>query len=318
MEKDFGNDNDYICDYEFKNKILTENVIKCDCKGIRYCEICKSDKFSIINKKIENDQNLKIIEITPTKTQIKENLTLFEYKDENFDNNFNGFYVVENVLNETELNRIINEINETNWINSQSGRKKQDFGVKINYKKKKIKSDFNEIIFPNYKEIIENKTNDYILSIKEYFKNDKYCEKIKSQDMHVGNLNYFTIHEIGNLRYCKELGSHIEPHIDDAWIWGDRIVGFNIFGEAQLTFLIFKDSLFDSFIENSLEDRKEIKKRIKLEINIPLKSNMMYIMSGSSRYNWFHEVKPHSIKSERVVITCREFTENIKNELKLL
>lgn len=268
----------------------------CICKGIRHCEICKEIKSEILAKKQEMVKNIEYIDLFPIKKKISDNIFSFELErkeSENFNiEAFNGFFVINNVMNDYEYQEIMREVNTYEWVNSQSGRKKQDFGVKINYKKKKIKSEFKDIIFPSYKKIIEEKTNSILLEINKFYKGDKELgDKL-------GNFNNFIIHEIGNLLYSKHLGAHIEPHIDDVWIWGDRIIGFNLLGSAEMTFSYLKEIQTD--------------KKIKYEINIPIKPNQLYIMCGNARNKWFHEVKANSILSDRIVITCREFCPNIE------
>ena len=34
--------------------------------------------------------------------------------------------------------------------------------------------------------------------------------------------------ELNILEYSPERGSHIAPHFDDFWIWGERIIGLNL------------------------------------------------------------------------------------------
>ena len=38
-----------------------------------------------------------------------------------------------------------------------------------------------------------------------------------------------------SIEYRPETGASIEPHIDDCWIWGERIVQLNCLSETTLT-----------------------------------------------------------------------------------
>ncbi len=49
-----------------------------------------------------------------------------------------GVYLQEEVLTKEEESHLISSIDSFGWNDSQSGRRKQDFGPKINFKKKKI------------------------------------------------------------------------------------------------------------------------------------------------------------------------------------
>jgi alkylated DNA repair protein alkB family protein 4 len=297
----------------------------CACKGIRTCKICEKNKVDLLkNKELNND----ILDLTD-KILIKNNI--FDNYNSNQENinlnivkiqvqefflsenniNFSGLYLFSNLFSEEEINSMINEMNKKEWVESQSGRKKQDFGVKVNYKKKKVKSDYNTIVFPKYKQFIEERIEQlYKLSNLEILKNYK-------------------LHEIGNLYYCKERGSHIEAHIDDDWIWGNRILGVNLLSDTIITFSKEINSV-DNLIVKNLDSVDNITKKENLnvnvqsksestliELNIPLLKNQVYLFSGISRYEWKHQVKPENITSERIVITCREFVPEILESITL-
>ena len=80
------------------------------------------------------------------------------------------------------------------WIDSQSGRRKQDFGPKANFKRKKAKiGNFDGIP----------------IQLKNIF------EKMKKLSI----LNNFKPVEALFLEYDPLRGAHIEPHFDDNWLW---------------------------------------------------------------------------------------------------
>lgn len=49
-----------------------------------------------------------------------------------------GVFLQEEVISKEEEDHLISNIDSFNWTDSQSGRRKQDFGPKINFKKKKV------------------------------------------------------------------------------------------------------------------------------------------------------------------------------------
>ena len=42
--------------------------------------------------------------------------------------------------------------------------------------------------------------------------------------------------EVNVLEYDQERGSNIAPHIDDLWLWGERIFGINLLADTVITF----------------------------------------------------------------------------------
>ena len=266
---------------------------RCSCKGIRYCKICENQKQRNIfnNKVIINIDDIIETESYPeTKFFVRKDnlieklLVLFKNEivnysvekqrllfDESFKDEkvFDGIFIKPDIFNPQEEELIIKSLFGNKWIESQSGRKKQDYGPKINYKKQKI--SFENISFPSYKQLIEKK-------IKE-----------------IKCLDNFVIREMGNLLYSPDLGSHIESHIDHTWVWGKRIIGVNLLSDTKMTFSLDLNLFNIQFL---------------LEITIPIRGNSIYVMSDSSRYLWKHGIESENIKSDRVVITLREFNEN--------
>lgn len=80
------------------------------------------------------------------------------------------------------------------WDASQSGRRKKNFGPKVNFKKKKLQLGKFEG-FPVLTQFVR--------------------ERLKKFQV----LRDFQVVEECFLEYDITRGSHIEPHIDDAWIW---------------------------------------------------------------------------------------------------
>ncbi len=103
--------------------------------------------------------------------------------------------------------------------------------------------------------------------------------------------------ELCNLDYNQYRGSAIDPHRDDNWIWGDRLVTMNLLSDTYLSFTHTKFSL---------------------TINIPLPRRSLVIVMGVARNEWEHSIKRENVIGRRVAITMRElgedFTEGHKDE----
>lgn len=116
-----------------------------------------------------------------------------------------------------ESKNLINNLDDLPWEISQSGRRKQNYGPKCNFKKRKLRiGNFNG--FPLTTKFVQDKFGDELL------------------------LKNFQTIEQCSLEYTKEKGASIDPHIDDCWIWGERIVTVNIIGDSVLTMTRFNGS----------------------------------------------------------------------------
>ena len=70
------------------------------------------------------------------------------------------------------------------------------------------------------------------------------------------------------MEYDEQRGSNIAPHMDDLWLWGERIFGLNLLSDTVMTFS--KDNL---------------------EIEVPINRRDLYLISGQSRLEWIVVIK---------------------------
>lgn len=113
-------------------------------------------------------------------------------------------------LTTNEADNLLINLDDLPWEISQSGRRKQNYGPKCNFRKKKLKlGDFNG--FPRTTKFVQEKFGD--VPLLKGFRTIEQC----------------------SLEYKTERGASIDPHIDDCWIWGERIVTVNVVGHSVLT-----------------------------------------------------------------------------------
>jgi DNA N6-methyl adenine demethylase len=202
--------------------------------------------------------------------------------------NFSGIFMLQNLLTSEDAKKIVSEVK---WDRSQSGRSKKNYGPKVNFKKRKLRLEF----FEGFSECaleVRKRLND--------------VEIIKD----------FKIVEECFLEYDVARGSHIEPHMDDCWIWGERIVTVNLIGETVLNFTKhfptysqqynldcideFKDQLIGGPLCEFIPDD--------ILVRIPMPAQSLIVIYGSPRYQFEHSVLREDIRDRRVCIAYREFT----------
>lgn len=139
----------------------------------------------------------------------------------------------------------------------------QDYGPKVNFKKKKLRADkFTGL--PIYSKFLY----DRMQGLQE--------------------LKDFLPVELCNLEYSSDRGAAIDPHFDDFWLWGERLVTLNLLSDSVL-----------SFTNDSLRN---------VEVQVPLPRRSLIVVSKDARNVWKHSIHRHHISGKRLAITLRELT----------
>ena len=94
--------------------------------------------------------------------------------------------------------------------------------------------------------------------------------------------------ELCNLEYLPERGSAIDPHFDDWWLWGERLVTLNLLSDTVLT-----------FVDDS---------RPTLSVLVALPRGSLVVVSGPARYKWKHAIQRRHVTSRRIAMTFRELS----------
>lgn len=199
--------------------------------------------------------------------------------------------LVEEFLNEDESRHLLQDVDvNLGWDASQSGRRKKNFGPKVNFKKKKLSlGQFKG--FPSVTGFVRERLKN--ISILEDFQTVEECF----------------------LEYDSSRGSHIDPHIDDCWIWGERIVTINIDGCSVLTLRKHIPTYAQQYNLDLIDEYKNkllgpLKEDIddNAVIRIPMPARSILVLYGPPRYQYEHAVLREDINSRRVAIAYREFT----------
>lgn len=143
----------------------------------------------------------------------------------------------------------------------------QDYGPKVNFKRRKVKlGHFSGL--PSFSGLL--------------------VERVRAEVECMGD---FTPVELCNLDYLPERGAAIDPHMDDSWIWGERLVTLNLLSHSILTFTR------NDGPTHSLQQ---------VEVHMPRRS--LVVVSGTARFQWQHGIQRSHVTSRRVAITLRELS----------
>lgn len=111
-------------------------------------------------------------------------------------------------------------------------------------------------------------------------------------------LHDFKTVEQCSLEYDPERGASIDPHIDDCWIWGERIVTVNVLGDSVLTMTPYRGpstryNLDDvsnySSIEDDIYDHTQTVDIVDdMVVRLPMPARSLMILHDSARYATFY------------------------------
>lgn len=101
----------------------------------------------------------------------------------------------------------------------------QNFGPKTNFKKRKLRlGEFDG--FPAFSKFVQKKLIE--VPLLEGFQTIEQC----------------------SLEYDPLRGASIDPHIDDCWVWGERVVTVNCLSDSVLTMNKYDSLKYNLFLKN--------------------------------------------------------------------
>ncbi|CAB1448203.1 unnamed protein product [Pleuronectes platessa] len=205
----------------------------CACKGVRRCLVCEQIKGTCQLEPSVPEVVHHFLYNPETRLAVCEDAEALSFP-------FPGVFLWENFISEAEEKALISSIDQDVWNQSQSGRRKQDFGPKVNFKKKKP---------------VEQ------------------C----------------------NLDYHPQRGSAIDPHLDDSWLWGERLVTINMLSNTTLTM-----SLEQGLPELGLGGD------VQVAVHLPRRS--LLVLYDEARHRWKHGIHREDVHERRVCSTYRELS----------
>lgn len=261
--------------------MLSSSGVVCACKGIRTCAVCEEH---VIGKSLEvpiggfEHQYEFIYNDTTNRAELPVRSGM-NTKSLSFP--FPGVWVYDNFITALEEEELVALIDSNPWKESQSGRRKQDYGPKVNFKKRKVKlGAFNGL--PRFMQTIIERLNA------------------------LAELSDFNPVELCNLEYVPRRGSSIDPHHDDAWLWGERLVTLNLLSDTKLTMTCHNQCHKSSDLEKCFSDLGV--HLHDLCVKVPLNRRSVVVLFGPARHTWMHGIERSDISSRRLCCTFRELS----------
>ncbi|XP_036435776.1 alpha-ketoglutarate-dependent dioxygenase alkB homolog 4 [Colossoma macropomum] len=234
----------------------------CGCKGIRTCLICEADDGKRHLLSTTQSIHYDFTYDPESKLAVPD-----DGDGQSFP--FSGVFLWENFVSEDEERELVAKMDEEIWRESQSGRRKQDFGPKVNFKKQRIRlGGFSGLPAVSQK-LVDRMTKEPLLA---GFRPVEQC----------------------NLDYDPKRGSAIDPHLDDSWLWGEHLVTINLLSDTVVTM-----SLDEGWGEMDQGG-------VRVAVNLPRRC--LIVLYGEARHRWKHAIHRKDIQSRRVCSTFRELS----------
>lgn len=259
---------------------------ECGCKGIRTCLICERQRQRDPPWQISLQKKCCFLYCPDTGWAMGAEGSDFE----GWAFPFPGVTLTQDFVTPEEEAEMVRLMDCDPWKPSQSGRRKQDYGPKVNFRKQKLKmAGFQGL--PGFSQKV-----------------------VQRMGLYPG-LEDFQPVEQCNLDYSPERGSAIDPHLDDSWLWGERLVSLNLLSatvvsmsrEAPGSLLLCPVPSVgpDAFEGNSVAPSRSVPcQEVEVAISVPRRS--LLVLTGAARHQWTHAIHRRHIKARRVCATFRE------------
>ncbi|KAF5396085.1 Alpha ketoglutarate dependent [Paragonimus heterotremus] len=186
----------------------------CGCKGVRSCTLCGDAKSTAY----EIPLPVFTLNFCKVCDHVFSGTTHACCRPECVkDVKFDGVFILTDFVNEEEESFLLNAIDQNPWVLSQSGRRKQDYGPKVNFKRRRVTyGRFTGL--PAYCRFLVDRINQTL-----------------GNHPRLQHPAFYPV-ELCNLEYNPDRGACIVPHLDDVWLWGDRLITLNLCSSTVLTF----------------------------------------------------------------------------------
>ena len=160
----------------------------------------------------------------------------------------------------------------------------QDYGPRVNFKRRKLKCAGFTGLPPFSQALVAKLVSVPVLSD---FKPVEQC----------------------HLEYTPDRGSSIDPHIDDTWLWGERLVTINLLSDTYLlmTPLEIRGQQTNE-VQQTRTNEGELQCARTSAVKIHMPRRSLLVLYGDARYKWEHSLPREAVNSRRIAITFRELT----------
>jgi DNA N6-methyl adenine demethylase len=254
----------------------TDNRMVCVCTGVRWCAAC-------VDPEVRLARGLQTPFEWPgylTETLQQGQVDCFDIDQQRAPScaDFVGLRVIRDAISLEEEAAVLSEIDNAAFRSAQSGKMKQHYGVRVNFKKQRILlGDFSGL--PGYVRRLE----------------DIARQRLAEDEQATAALRSFVAMDAFVLRYAPERQSNLDLHTDDTFSYGEVILGLSMGSDSVLTFV-----------------RQASDARSPYGVRVPIPARSLSVLFGDARSSWRHGILAGDIQSQRTSVTVRTLSDELK------
>jgi alkylated DNA repair protein alkB family protein 4 len=210
---------------------------------------------------------------------------------------FRGVRVFEDLLDATEAQALLEEIERRPFAPSQSGRSKQHYGAKVNFNKRRVNVRGFEGL-PGYAtELVDRFAQRWAVDATP----DTALARDKSLAAAFAD---FVPSDVFVLRYAADRRSNLDLHLDDTFAYGDLILDLSLESESVLTFYRGRPGG-----EVPADPDAPVQPAC---VRVPLPARSMAAIHGPARFEWEHGILANDVRGRRTSVTLRTLSRALR------
>lgn len=260
---------------------------ECACTGVRWCAACldparrraRNQRPPIPRPRLLDAANAAVPEFD-LETQCAPNQP-----------DFDGLRILPDFLSAREEAELLEQVERTPFVPSQSGRAKQHFGPRLNFNRRRVNAERFEGL-PAYAFPLEERLR------------ARVARDFAAADPVHAALEAYVTTDVFVLRYDTRKQSNLDFHLDDLYAYGELILDLSLESDATLSFYRGRpdgEVDYDGPVEEAC-------------VRAPLPARSLALLFGPARFEWEHALLAPDIEGRRTSLTLRTIGDAIRAE----
>ena len=262
----------------------------CACTGVRWCAACRAPELRAgwgMRAPVGEPACLREREVVPGAAPDGSRVHLFDEAGQSVPGcpAFSGLLVWRDFVSERDAERLLADIETRPFKPAQSGKAKQHFGPRMNFRKQRMNARGFEGL-PEWAHELERRVR----------------ARARAEVAPAGladALDAYVTTDAFVLRYEEARASNLDLHVDDTHAYGELILDLSLESDGWLTFL---DADPQCGVDRPFEC---------VRARVPARS--MALLFGPARYDWCHGIRALDIEGRRTSITLRTLGSSLRS-----